>query len=537
MLGEEGGSVVEVGDARHDIEGLAAAKALPQQRLTQDHGIERRHIGAHREPVDRRRRDQRHLAHAGEGKLQRAGNGRRGQGQDVHVLAELLQALLMAHAEMLLLIDDQQAEIGELDGLAKQRMGADDDIDLAALEALLHLGELLGADEAGGLGDTHRQTAEALGEGLGMLAREQRGRHHDRDLLAGKHREQARAERHLGLAEADIAADQPVHRAAACQIVEHGIDARGLVLGLLIGKAGREFLVDAVRRGDDRRLTQLAQRRHLDQLLGDVADALLQPRFARLPARAAEPVELDARLVGAEAAQHLNILDRQKKLVAALIDDLEAIMRLARGLDGGEADEAADAVIGMHDEVAGGEARGFGENVAAAFGPCPAHEPVAENVLLADDRKTRCLEPCLERQQGETCGVTRSRQGSRKRIHALSLADPVLGQQGHQPLARAIAPAGNDGKLAIALDAVDMGNHRVEDIDALGLPLRRERASLPRAERHDLSFRSLRAFEWCERDHPAGAKRFLPLLLVEEHRGRGHRMIRRRAEGLALERL
>jgi len=37
----------------------------------------------------------------------------------MHVLAKLLQALFMLHAEMLLLIDDQQTEIRELDGLAE----------------------------------------------------------------------------------------------------------------------------------------------------------------------------------------------------------------------------------------------------------------------------------------------------------------------------------------------------------------------------------------------------------------------------------
>ena len=105
-------------------------------------------------------------------------------------------------------------------------MGADDDVDGAAVQALLHLGKLLGPDEARGLRDLHRQPAEALGEGVEVLAREQRGRHHHGDLLAGEHRKQACAQGHLGLAEADIAADQPVHGAAAREIVEHGVDAR-----------------------------------------------------------------------------------------------------------------------------------------------------------------------------------------------------------------------------------------------------------------------------------------------------------------------
>ena len=185
-----------------------------------------------------------------------------------------------------------------------------------------------------------------------MLAGEQRGRHDHGHLLTGEHGQQARPERHLGLAEADIAADQPVHGAAARQIVEHGIDAGRLVLGLLIGEARREFVIDAVGRGDDRRLPQLAQGSDLDQLLGDVADALLQPGFARLPGDAAEPVELHAGFVGAVAGQKLDVLDRQIELVSALVMQLKAIMRLAGGLDGGEADEAADAMIGMHDEIA-----------------------------------------------------------------------------------------------------------------------------------------------------------------------------------------
>ena len=61
----------------------------------------------------------------------------------MHVLAQLLQALLVADAEMLLLVDDEQAEAGEADRLAEQRVRADDDVDGAVLEARLDLGQLL----------------------------------------------------------------------------------------------------------------------------------------------------------------------------------------------------------------------------------------------------------------------------------------------------------------------------------------------------------------------------------------------------------
>ena len=164
----------------------------------------------------------------------------------MHLGAQLLQPLLVRDAEMLLLVDDDQAEILELDRLAEQRVGADDDVDRAVGEALLDLGQLgrrrRGATPAR---PCTGKPAEALGEGLGVLARQQRGRHHDRDLLAVHRRGEGGAQRHLGLAEADVAADQPVHRPAGGEIVEHGVDGGVLVVGLLVGKAGAELVVEA----------------------------------------------------------------------------------------------------------------------------------------------------------------------------------------------------------------------------------------------------------------------------------------------------
>ena len=164
----------------------------------------------------------------------------------MHLGAQLLELLLVGDAEMLLLVDDQQAEVLELDGLAEQRMGADDDVDGAVGEALLRLGKLRARNEPRGLRDLHREAAEALGEGLGVLAREQRGRHDDRDLLAVHGGDEGRAQRHLGLAEADVAADEAVHRPAGGQIVQHHVDRGLLVVGLLVGEAGAE-LVDTAR--------------------------------------------------------------------------------------------------------------------------------------------------------------------------------------------------------------------------------------------------------------------------------------------------
>ena len=139
MLVEEILCLGEIVDARADIERLAAAIALAQQRLAHHQRIEGRDERAHRQPIHRRRSDDRQFAHAGQRQLQRARDRRGAQRQHMHLGAQLLQPLLVRNAEMLLLVDDQQAEIPELDRLAEQRMGADDDVDRAVGDPLLDL--------------------------------------------------------------------------------------------------------------------------------------------------------------------------------------------------------------------------------------------------------------------------------------------------------------------------------------------------------------------------------------------------------------
>ena len=187
------------------------------------------------------------------------------------------------------------------------------------------------------LRDLDRIAAQSIGERLEVLAREQRGRHHDRHLLAVHGGDEGGAQRHFGLAEADVAANEPVHRPAGGKIVEHGADGGLLVVGLVIGKAGAEFVVEAGLDREPRRFAQLPLGGDLDQFVGDLADAVLHPRLARLPGGAAELVELDAGLLRAVARQKLDVLDRQEQFVAAGVMELQAIVRRAGRLDGAQA--------------------------------------------------------------------------------------------------------------------------------------------------------------------------------------------------------
>ena len=66
----------------------------------------------------------------------------------MHIGVQRLQPLLVRDAEMLLLVDDHQAEILELDRSCQQRVGADDDVDVAVGQAFPGLRQLLRRDQA-----------------------------------------------------------------------------------------------------------------------------------------------------------------------------------------------------------------------------------------------------------------------------------------------------------------------------------------------------------------------------------------------------
>ena len=241
--------------------------------------------------------------------------------------AHLLQPFLVADAEMLFLVNDKKAEVAELDRLRQHRVGADDDVHRALGQALTGQGRVLGSDKARQRAHGDGGAAEAFGEGLEVLAREQRGRGDHRDLHARHGSGEGRAHRHLGLAEAHVADDEPVHRAAFGE-VGHDLRDRGkLVVGFLVGEAGAERIPVVVRCLEDRGRPQGAFGRDPHEPVGDLADAFLEPRLARLPGAAAQLVQKP--LFMAETAEKLDVFDRQVKAVATRVFQRDAFMRRA----------------------------------------------------------------------------------------------------------------------------------------------------------------------------------------------------------------
>ena len=247
---------------------------------------------------------------------------------------ELFQPFLVNDAEALFFVDDDQAEVLELDRFGDHRMGADDDVDMTARQSVARLLRFARGDQTRQAADIDRETFETLDKIGVMLAREQRRWHDHRDLHPRHRRDEGGTQRNLGLAEPDVAAHQPVHRLPRRHVGEHIADRAVLIVGFLIGKAVGKGGVGGVRREQFPR-AQRALRRSREQLAGDLADTLLHPRLAALPRFAAKPVKRDAVAFAAVARKDVEIFDRNVELVAARIGQRDAIMRAFTDRDRG----------------------------------------------------------------------------------------------------------------------------------------------------------------------------------------------------------
>ena len=340
-------------DAVVDEEHLPAAGDLGANRAHQHRRVELHDVGLNREPVFRRRLDHRHVADADQRHVQRARNRRRRHRQHVDLLAHLLDALLVRHAEALLFVDDQQAEILEVHVLRQQPMRADDDVETAGGKGLERFRDLLLGAEAADHVDLGGERRKPLGQRLQMLRRQDGRRREEGDLFAFHHRLERRAHRHLGLAVADVAAQQSIHRRRRFHVALDVGDRGCLIRRERKLERVLEFLLP-MRIGAERIAGDgLARRIELEQLLGHVAHGLLDLGLGAFPGRAAEPIERRLRAAGVLLDQ-VEPFDRHEQLRIAVILQLEEFLDdvAAGDRDLLEADELADAVIDVDDQIA-----------------------------------------------------------------------------------------------------------------------------------------------------------------------------------------
>ena len=236
------GRLVDRLDAVVQVEDLAAALQLALDRALDEVVVVLADVGVDRAAALGRRLDHGDVAQPGERHLERARDRRRGQRQHVDAQPQLAQRLLLLDAEALLLVDDHEAEVLRLHVAREQPVGADQDVDLALGEvarptARCSLAERKPRQQL----DPERVVAQPLGEGAEVLLGEDRGRRQDQRLPAVAGGLERGPQRDLGLAVADVAADQPVHRALGLHVGLGLLDRLELVVGLAVGERALEL--------------------------------------------------------------------------------------------------------------------------------------------------------------------------------------------------------------------------------------------------------------------------------------------------------
>ena len=181
------------------------------------------------------------------------------------------------------------------------------------LQDVLDLG--LGPEPVDDL-DRERELGHPRREAAVVLLGQDGRRHEHGDLLAGVDRLERGADGDLGLAVADVAADQAVHRPGLGHVALDRLDGRELVGRLLVGEGGLELghPVAVLGRVGDARLAG-ARGLDVDQLGGEVDDGLGHPLLPLLPGRRADLRERRLALAAADVLLHeVDLGDRHVQL-------------------------------------------------------------------------------------------------------------------------------------------------------------------------------------------------------------------------------
>ena len=188
-----------------------------------------------------------------------------------------------------------------------------------------------------------------------MLEGEHGGGHEHRHLLAVGGGLEGGTHRHLGLAEAHVAAHQAVHGAAALHIGLHVVGGLQLVGGVLVEEAALELMLQ-IGVGTEREPFHMATLGiELDEVAGDVLDALLRALLHALPRAGAERAQA-WRLTAVGPAVFGNLVERVYRHVhhvAPLVDDAYHLLVAVLGGHAHQTAELADAEVDMHHVVAG----------------------------------------------------------------------------------------------------------------------------------------------------------------------------------------
>ena len=258
-----------------------------------------------------------------------------------------------------------------------------------------------------------REVAVALSERVPVLLREDRGRRQherlppvERDREGGPHGD-------LRLAEADVAADEPVHRARRLEVLLHRLDRLELVRRLAVRERRFEPLEPVVREVEGDAGGVLALRVERQQLPGQLARGMAGAALDELPGAPAELRERRVPSIRTDVARHLaHLVVRHVQPVLPAEREQQVVARdPADGL-GLEAEQLPDAVILVDDVVPRAE---VGERPQ-----CPRHtglarRPPPEDLRLGHERDAE-LAPDEPRRAGEAAKSSAPSAGRASRL-------------------------------------------------------------------------------------------------------------------------
>ena len=307
-----------------------------------------------RPPPPRGRSDHGDVAQPSQRHVQRARDRRSGQREDVNLGPHLAQQLLLSDSEALLLVDDDEAKVRRHDIARQHSMRAKQQLDLTLTKRCdCRLGLLRAAHPRHRL-DADRQVPQAVAEGGAMLLSQDRRRREHQHLLARLNHADGGTQRHLSLAEADVAADQAIHRTLLGEIVHHLLNRPRLIVRLGVRKALLNALEQLARLGVRHARHGLPLRIEDEQLAGHLPHRRPCPRLQLQPRLATELRQLRLATVGANVARQLaNLLVRQIQAVLTTKRKIEVVTGHATDRARLEALKPTNPVVLMHDDVAG----------------------------------------------------------------------------------------------------------------------------------------------------------------------------------------
>jgi len=349
------GRLVDVVDAVVEIVHLTAAGQFPTDGIPDDGLVVLQHIGLYRLAAHGGLLQHAHVADARQGHVQGAGDGSGGEGEHVDALCHLLDALLVGHAEALLLVHHQQAQILEEDILLQDAVGTHQQVHLTGFYLAQGVLKLVFGAEAAHHVHLDGIARKALHCGEVVLARQNGGGHQNGGLFARQQALHNSAEGHLGFAEAHVAAQQAVHGYRTLHIPLDLLGADQLILGLLIGEGLFKGALPVVVGGEGEAGVLLAGGVQLEQLLGKVGGALFGTLLGLLPCSAPQLGQADMLLLGiADVFAHqIKGGGGDKDEIGAGKGDFDIVAPDLVYLNTLHAHKPADAVVLVHHQIAG----------------------------------------------------------------------------------------------------------------------------------------------------------------------------------------